>query len=205
MNNHKVDLQLKTGTTTVAVMCKDGIVVAADKRVTAGNQIVNKNCKKIHIIDNCVLTISGVLSSLERQLRELRLRIKMKSIECGRKATVHEVAHLLAGLIYKKIRKYSTVREVTSFILGGYDPSGIHLYNLHFDGSLMKIDDFVATGSGSVYAYGTLETLYKKDMSIDEGKDVVVKAVDAAISRDNCSGNGIDVVVVKKDRIIENG
>jgi len=43
---------------------------------------------------------------------------------------------------------------------------------------------------------GVLETMYKKGMSVDEGVNLAVKAINAALQRDIYSGNGIDVVAV---------
>ena len=52
--------QLKTGTTTLAIVCKDGIVIAADKRMTSGTHIFAEGVEKVIPIDERnVLTIAG--------------------------------------------------------------------------------------------------------------------------------------------------
>jgi proteasome beta subunit len=83
-----------------------------------------------------------------------------------------------------------------SFLLGGRDAEGHHLFDLGIDGSIQDVDDYVSDGSGSVFAIGVLETLYRKGMSVDEGIKLAVKAINAALQRDTATGNGIDVVVV---------
>ena len=90
---------------------------------------------------------------------------------------------------------------IAHFLLVGKDATGVHLYDLFPDGSVTKISDFISSGSGSVFAYGVLETQYKKDMSTDDAVHLAVKSVNTAIQRDSASGNGIDVVVVTEKEI----
>ena len=86
-------------------------------------------------------------------------------------------------------------------LFAGYDNSGLYMYDLYPDGSLTQADDFISSGSGSVMAYGVLETQYKANMSIDEGVKLAVKAINAALQRDSASGNGLDVVVIDKSGV----
>jgi len=112
---------------------------------------------------------------------------------------VKEAANLLAGLIYGNIRKYSLIPGITQFLLAGYDGEGYHLYDLFVDGSVMECQDYVASGSGSIVAYGVLEAMYKKDVTVKEGVDLCVKCLNVAIQRDIGSGNGIVAYTITKD------
>lgn len=191
--------ELKTGTTTIGLVCKDGVILAADKRATAGNLIVTKFIDKIYQInDEFALTMAGTVSDAQLLSKLIKAELKLKEIRTKRKSTVKEAVNLLAGMVYSNIRKMSMIPGVSHFIFAGKDNSGTHLYDLFPDGSLTKIDDFISSGSGSVMAYGVLETLYKKDMSVDEAMKLVVKAISAAIQRDSASGGGIDVVSITK-------
>lgn len=114
----------------------------------------------------------------------------------GREPSVKEAANLLANLAYSNIRRPSMIPGIVGFLFGGYDKSGYSLYEISFDGSIMEVDDYASDGSGSSVALGVLETLYKKDISVEEGKDVAVRALTAAMSRDVATGNGIDVIVI---------
>lgn len=188
---------LKTGTTTIGIVCKDGIVLAADKRATAGYLLVNKKTEKIiTIADNMAITTAGVVSDVQLLTKIIRAQLKFDSLRMGKAVGVKEAANLLAGLIYSNIRKFSTITGIVDFLLGGKDGTGFYLYDLGIDGSITLYDDFASTGSGCVMAYGVLETLYVKNMSVDEGIKVAVKAVNAAMQRDIASGNGIDVVTI---------
>jgi proteasome beta subunit len=189
---------LNTGTTTVGIMCKDCVVLAADKRATAGNFIASKNVDKvIPINDRMALTTSGVVSDIQLLVKLLKAELKLKAIRVDREPSVKEAANLMTNIIYNNVRKFSLIPGITHFLLGGAD-STLQLYDLYADGSITEVDDFVSSGSGSVIAYGVLEANYKKDLTEAEGVDLAVKSVNAAMQRDSASGEGIDVYVINK-------
>ena len=194
--------QLKTGTTTIGIICKDGLVLAADKRATAGNLIVDRKTKKVQIIkDRYVITTAGSVSDIQLQLKLIKAEISLKDYRTNRITTVKEASNLLSSMVYNNIRTPSMLPGVTHFIMGGYDDYGFHMYDLFPDGSLTKIDEFIASGSGSTMAYGVLETLYHKEITVEEANDLALKAISAAISRDNASGSGIDIVNITNEGV----
>ena len=194
--------QLKTGTTTVGIVCKDGVVLAADKRATAGNMIVDKRAEKVHLLsDSFAVTIAGGVSDAQLLIKLIKAELKLKDVRTNRQATAKEAANLLGGLLYSNIRKMSMIPGIAHFLLGGRDPKGTHLYDLFPDGSVTRITDFVSSGSGSVFAYGVLETQYNPNMTTADGVKLAVKAVNTALQRDSCSGNGINVIVVSEKDI----
>lgn len=197
-----MEKSLKTGTTTVGIVCKDGIVLAADKRATAGTMIVDKKAEKVHVIsDDFAVTIAGSVSEAQLLIKLIRAELKLKEVRTYKKPNAKEAANLLGGLLYSNLRKMSMFPGIAHFLLGGKDMNGTHLYDLFPDGSVTKITDFISSGSGSVFAYGVLETQYKKDISTSEAVNLAVKAVNTALQRDSASGNGIDVVVVSNKEI----
>ena len=194
--------QLKTGTTTVAIVCKDGIILGADRRATAGDFIVNKDTTKIHnISDDMALTMAGTVSDVQLLIKYIKAQIRLKRVRSTRELSVQETANLLAGMVYDNIRKFSAIPGVSHFLLGGKDGAGFHVYDIYPDGSISDVKDYVSSGSGSIFAYGVLETLYAKNCSIDEGVKLVLKALNAAVQRDAMSGSGFDVVKITKDGI----
>jgi len=192
---------LNTGTTTIGLVCKDCVVLAADKRATAGNFIAHKKVEKIlPINERMALTTAGVVSDIQLLVKLIKAELKLKSIRVGREPTVKEAANLLTNIIYSNVRKLSMIPGITHFLLGGFDKE-LRLYDLYADGSITEIDDFVASGSGSVIAYGVLEANYKPDLSESEGVELAIKAVNAAMQRDSASGEGIDVYVINKSGV----
>lgn len=194
--------QLKTGTTTVGIACKDGVVLAADKRATAGTMIVDKRAEKVHIIsDNFAVTIAGTVSDAQLIIKLIKAELKLKEVRTYKAPTTKEAANLLGGILYGNLRRMSMFPGIAHFLLGGKDNEGIHLYDLYPDGSITKVKDFVSSGSGSVFAYGVLETQYRPDMLTSEAVKLAVKSVNTALQRDSASGNGIDVVVINNKDI----
>ncbi len=194
--------QLKTGTTTVGINCKDGVVLAADMRATAGHMIVDKRAEKVHIIsDDFAVTIAGTVSDAQLLIKLIRAELKLKEMRTDKKPSAKEAANLLGGLLYSNIRRMSMLPGIAHFLLGAKDVHGVHLYDLFPDGSVTKIRDYVSSGSGSVFAYGVLETQYNPDMNTAEGVKLAVKAINTALQRDIASGNGIDVIVINDKEI----
>jgi len=193
-------MDIKKGTTTVGLVYKDGVILAADRRATAGTLIVDKKAQKTHIInENTAVTIAGSVADAQLLVKLIRAETKLKAIRTGRPPTMKETANMLGSFLYSNLRQYFP--GIAHFLLGGKDGDGTHLYDLYPDGSVTDVDDYSSSGSGSVIAYGVLESQYKKDMSADEAIRLAIKAVNSALQRDSASGNGIDVVKITKNGI----
>ena len=188
---------MKTGTTTVGIVCKDGIVLAADKRTSAGYLIANKNSKKISkISDYAAITHAGLVSDAQLLTRIIKAQIRLEQMRRGKPLYMKEVANLLGNLLYGNIRRMSMVPGIVGFILGGKDSKGYSLYDLGIDGSITEFHDYASTGSGSVFAFGVLESSYKEGLTVEEGIKLAVKAVNASMQRDMASGGGVDVITI---------
>ena len=158
---------LKSNTSLVGIVCKDGIVLAADRRATAGNLIVNKRTEKVQLInDNMAITMAGTVSDAQLLTKLIRAETTLKKIRSGREPNVKETANLLANMVYGNIRKFSIIPGIAHFLMGGKDDEGFHIYDIFADGSITEVDDYITSGSGSVMAYGVLETLFKENTSI---------------------------------------
>src|SRR3989338_6024198 len=113
---------MKTGTTTVALVCKNGIMLCADKRVTSGYLVVYKKYEKIvQITDYIAVTVAGTVSDVQLLTKLVRAELKLKDIRTGRKATVKEAVNLLANLVYENIRKFSLIPGISHFVAAGVD------------------------------------------------------------------------------------
>jgi len=105
----------------------------------------------------------------------------------------------MSRLVYNNLRKPSMMPGISHFVMAGTDSSGFYLFDIFPDGTMSECKDYISSGSGSVMAYGVLETLYKPNMNLEEAKDLAIKCVNAAIKRDSASGNGIDIFLINKD------
>ena len=189
------DVSIKTGTTTLGIVCKDGVVLAADKRATAGNFIANKKTEKVFpVAKNVAITIAGLVSDAQMLSKVFRAELKLRSLRSGGELVdIKASANLLAGMAYENVRRMSMVQSIVGFLLAGYDKTGYYLYEIGVDGSIFEQDNFVADGSGSVFAYGVLESSYRDDMSIEDGIKLARTALKTAMSRDSASGDGFDI------------
>jgi len=201
MTNLKDNI-MKTGTTTIGIVCSDGIILAADRRATAGYMIADPRANKIHkLTKNIAMTIAGSVSDAQLIIKIIKANIKLATLNSRRDIFLEEVANLLSGVVYGKIRELSTIESISQFVLGGKDKQGFHLFDIYPDGSLTKIPDFISSGSGSVMAFGVLETMYEKGINVKQGTELAIKALKAALKRDIATGNGIQVMAITNEGI----
>ncbi len=190
-NNAASQLVLK-GTTTLGVVCKDGVILASDTRVTMGFYVAHKLGKKVYKIDDHLgMTIAGTVADAQRVVDILIANAQLYKINLNRPMPVNSAARLIANLLFSA--RY--VPLATQVIIGGVDETGPHVFSLNPFGSLTE-EKSVSTGSGSPIAYGVLEDNYREDMSINELLPTIVKAVNAAMKRDVASGNSYNVTVI---------
>ena len=189
----------KTGTTTLAMICKDGVVVAADKKATMGYLIATKDTDKIvPLDDHIVMTTAGSSGDAQALARYLKAEFKLFELQNGRKIPVNSAASLLSNILQNS--KYYPY--FVQLIIAGYDESGPSVYTLDLLGSYEQEKKFFSTGSGSPFALGVLEDSFKDGMSTEEGSKLAFRAVKAATERDIASGGrAIDVGVITKSGI----
>ena len=190
-----ISREVETGTTTLGLVCKDGVVLAADRRATAGNLIAHKRTQKVYKIDdNIGLTTAGLVGDLQTLARYITAEVELYKLRRNSQMPVEACATLMANILSGS-RFYPYWVQL---VIGGYDRTGGHVYSLDAAGGNLP-DKFVSTGSGSPFVYGVLEDHYKDGMTVDEGADLAVRAVTASMKRDSFSGEGIDVAIITKD------
>lgn len=192
-------MNYESKTTTVGLVAGDYVVLAADKRATAGAAIAHKQVKKILKINNrAALTISGLVADAQFLVENARYYMKSYEAATGKPLKISGLASYLSLLLSAYLRVYPFIVQLT---LGGYDSEGPSLYYLDLYGTKTR-EKYIATGSGSPIAYGVLESSYKDNLTLDEAVELAVRAVRAALLRDGFSGEGIDVLVIGGQGII---
>jgi len=187
--------QLK-GTTTVGVVCSDGVILGTDTRATMGSFIASKRAKKVYrIADQLAMTIAGGVAVAQRVVEILKINASLYELENNRLIPVQSAARLVQNLLFSN-REVGAPLPMQA-IVGGVDQTGPHLFNLDPYGSITE-EVMVSTGSGSPYAYGVLEAQFQEGKTVEEMLKVVVKAVDSAMKRDVASGDSFDIVVISK-------
>ena len=187
------------GATTVGVTFKDGVILASEKRVSYGYLIVSKTGKKVFkISDHIGAACAGLVSDMQVLIREVSAYGNLFDLDVGRPISVRAAAKLMSNLLFS--RRLAPL--ITQTIVAGVDGEGPSLYSLDPLGSVLP-DKYTVVGSGTEIAMGVVEEGFKDNMSADEAKELVVRAMKSAVSRDIMSGDGIDFLIITKDGIQE--
>lgn len=181
-------------TTIVGIKTNEGVVLGSDKRASKGFFIGSKITQKIAKIDDTLaVAIAGQLSDAEYMIKVAKAERRLIEIRRGFPLTVRESARLIANLAYAGLKNYQPY--FVELLVAGVDAEGGHILAADMSGALTE-EDFASSGSGSPIAYGVLESVYSKDITNEQAKNIATKAVAAAMERDPGSGNGIDLLVI---------
>ena len=187
------------GATTIGVVCRDGVILASEKRVAYGYLIVSKGVKKVFkITDQIGAACAGLVGDMQILVREVEAQANLYSMDVGRRISVRSAAKLMANILFN--RRYAPL--ITQTIVAGLDEEGPSLYVLDVLGSVIS-DKYAVVGSGTELAMGVLEEGYKDDMKLKDAKELVTRSIKSAISRDVMSGDGIDFLLITKEGIAE--
>ena len=178
--------RLLKGTTTIGIVAKDGVVLATERRATAGTMISNKQTTKLFKIDqNIGVTIAGLVGDAQVLTRYLKAEVALYRLRRSGPLSTEGAATLLANILSGN-RYYPYYAWL---ILGGVDAKGGHVFAVDPAGGCIE-DRFVSVGSGSTTAYGVLEEAYSRDLSVSDGVDVALRGLTVAMRRDAYSGDG---------------
>ena len=193
--SNNVEEKILYGTTTVGIKAKDGVVLCADMRASAGYFIANNNTMKIQKIDeHAGITMAGGVADAQNITDILRYHANIHRIEKQEPIPIKSLTRL-TSLIFHQNRGYPFIADI---LVGGYDNAGPALFNIDMFGSVEE-KTYVTTGSGSPVAYGVLEEEYRDDLIVEEAKVIALRAVKAAIIRNTGTGDGINVSIIDKD------
>ena len=185
--------QIKKGTTTCALTCKDGVVLAADTRASAGLFIADRHVMKIQKVDgHLAMTIAGGVADAQNLVDVMRYNANIYRLQNKEPIPTKAAARLCSNVLFNN-RYFPYYVQI---IMAGFLPAeGSVIYNIDLFGS-MTTERFISTGSGSPVAYGYLESEFKDNMSVDEGYKVAMQAIAAAIRRNAGTGDNINVVII---------
>ena len=187
---------LLTGTTTLSIKCKDGVVFGTDRRATAGYYVASKHAKKTHKINNLTaMTIAGVVADAQALIDIMRIECNLYNLKHEHPISVLATARLLSNILFER----RWFPYYTQLLVGGYDNTGPKVFSMDPVGSLIEEKTISATGSGTTYAIAVLEDAYSKDITVNEAIPLAIHAVRTSIERDIGSGNGIDITVIDKN------
>jgi len=189
--------QIKKGTTTCAITCTDGVVLAADTRASAGFFIADRHVMKIQKVDEHLgMTIAGGVADAQNLVDTMRYNSNIYRLSKKELIPVSSAARLCSNILFNQ-RYFPYYVQI---IMAGFDHREKEgkIYNIDLFGS-MTTEKFISTGSGSPVAYGYLESEFKDGMSVNEAYKLAVQSIAAAIRRNAGTGDNINAVIIDKN------
>jgi proteasome beta subunit len=181
------------GATVVGISYNNGVILAAEKRVSFGNFVVNKSIKKTFpVTDHVGAACAGMVADMQVLVRQVEALAKIRKLETRREVATYSVAKLMSVIMFE--RRYFPL--LTQVIVGGINIKP-EIYTLDPLGSVLP-DEYAAVGTGAEMALGVMDAEFKPNMTEEKAKDLAIRAIKSAIQRDSSSGDGIDVLVVSK-------
>lgn len=191
MDSQQMEVK-KTGTTTVGLTCKDGVVIGTDHRATMGTLIAHTETQKLFKIgEHMGLTTAGLVGDAQVLARYLSAEVELYQLKRDTKMPVKSAATVLANIMNQRRHMPYYVQ----LIVGGWDDTGGSMWSLDSAGGAIP-DKWTTTGSGSPYVYGVITDYYKDGLSTAEGLDIAIRGLNAAHRRDSASGNGMDFTII---------
>jgi proteasome beta subunit len=186
--------QFMPGATAVGISYQDGVLLAAEKRVSYGNFVVNKNTKKTFPVTEFVgAACAGMIADMQVLVRQVGALAKIRKLETKRNVAPNSVAKLMSVIMFE--RRFFPL--LTQVIVGGVDGKP-QIYTLDPLGSLLP-DEYAAVGTGAEMALGIMDGEYKKELSEEKAKELAIKAIKSSIQRDSSSGDGIDLLMINSN------
>lgn len=173
------------GTTTLGFVFQHGIIIAVDSRASMGSYISSQSVRKVlEITDHLLGTMAGGAADCQFWERDLGRRCRLFELRNKQRISVAAASNLLANTMFSH---RNSGLSCGTMIAGWDEGKGPSLYMVDNEGTRIKHHIF-SVGSGSTYAYGVLDSLYRHDLSLDEAVELGKKAIYHATHRDGASG-----------------
>jgi proteasome beta subunit len=192
--------QFMPGATAVGITYNDGVLLAAEKRVSYGNFVVNKNTKKtFNVTDHVGAACAGMVADMQVLVRQVSALSKIRKLETRRNVEPNSVAKLMSVIMFE--RRYFPL--LTQVVVGGITTGKPEIYTLDPLGSVLP-DRYAAVGTGAEMALGVMDAEYSEGMDEEKATNLALKSIKSSIQRDSASGDGIDILIINKSGKSEN-
>ncbi len=188
------------GATAVGITYNDGVLLAAEKRVSYGNFVVNKNTKKtFNVTDHVGAACAGMVADMQVLVRQVSALSKIRKLETRRNVEPNSVAKLMSVIMFE--RRYFPL--LTQVVVGGVTTGKPEIYTLDPLGSVLP-DRYAAVGTGAEMALGVMDAEFTENMDEEKATNLALKSIRSSIQRDSASGDGIDILIINKNGKSEN-
>ena len=192
--------QFMPGATAVGITYNDGVLLAAEKRVSYGNFVVNKNTKKtFNVTDHVGAACAGMVADMQVLVRQVSALSKIRKLETRRNVEPNSVAKLMSVIMFE--RRYFPL--LTQVVVGGVTTGKPEIYTLDPLGSVLP-DKYAAVGTGAEMALGVMDAEFNENFDEEKATNLALKSIRSSIQRDSASGDGIDILIINKNGKSEN-
>jgi len=189
--------KIMSGTTTVGIIVKDGVIVGTESQATAGYTVATKQAQKLFKInDYAAATISGGVADCQYVINQISALSRLQEVELGIVPEIKYIANVTRNILFSGRSFF-----LSMMIIGGYSKKEKKgkLYGVDLLGTLFEEDKFMAYGSGSPFSLGVLEADWKPNMTAAQGIELIKTAISSSRERDAASGFKLQICSIDKD------
>ena len=184
-------LEMTHGTTIVALRYVDGVVMAGDRRATAGNVIAHRSMQKVFAADRWSgVSISGVAGVATEMVKLFQLELEHYEKVEGVALSLEGKATRLANMIRNNLPMAMQSGMVVIPIFAGYDLRRRQgrIFNYDVTGGRYEELEFYGTGSGGTYARSLIKQQWSSNLSRGAAVDLAIRALFEAADEDSATG-----------------
>ncbi|MEU1620463.1 proteasome subunit beta [Streptomyces sp. NPDC008238] len=183
-------VELPHGTTIVAAAFPGGVVLAGDRRATMGNVIAQRDIEKVFPADEySAVGIAGTAGLAVEMVKLFQLELehyeKIEGATLSLEGKANRLSTMIRGNLGMALQGLAVVP-----LFAGYDTDREkgRIFSYDVTGGRSEEHGFAATGSGSVFARGSMKKLYKPDLTESQATTLVVQALYDAADDDSATG-----------------
>ena len=177
-------MDFSKGTTTLGFVFNEGVLIAVDSRASMGSFVSSEDVRKVIEINEYLLgTMAGGAADCSFWERHLAQLCRLYELRNGERISVAAASRIFANIVFN----YRNHGLSIGSMIAGWDRTGPNLYFIDNSGTRLKGNIF-SVGSGSTYAYGVLDSHYRKDLTVKEAVELGIRAIYHATHRDSGSG-----------------
>ncbi|MFD9498514.1 proteasome subunit beta [Streptomyces sp. NPDC060035] len=182
------------GTTIVAASFPGGVVLAGDRRATMGNMIAQRDIEKVFPADEySAVGIAGTAGLAVEMVKLFQLELEHFEKVEGATLSLEGKANRLSTMIRSNLAMAMQGLAVVPLFAGfDVDREKGRIFSYDVTGGRSEEHGYASTGSGSIFARGSMKKLYREDLTEEQTLTLVVQALYDAADDDSATG-GPDV------------
>jgi proteasome beta subunit len=182
--------ELPHATTIVAAVCDRGVVLAGDRRATAGSMISKRDVEKVLRSDEySAIAMAGVASMGLESIRLFQVELEHYEKMEGRSLSLEGKANRLGTMVRGNLGAAIQGLVFIPLFVGYDEEAGIgRIFSYDVAGGPYEEHRYFSIGSGSVFARGSLKKLYRDNMPVRDAVVACVQALYDAADDDSATG-----------------